>query len=533
LAYEAKKARDNQEKKESADSHAGSTISYDDSSPTAANHIAPMSIHGPWKKQSVPFASIKKTIKRKERKEKNGNSVLINGEKVYDAVRDEKTGECLMEDLPESERNEGLWLCPVTLEVVRYGTTYKEQGDDEHGVSKKKNDNDGEGDLVSGVKTKKERKVAKVNGIWESIGITMVEETEELLHELQKPVEERLINGKQNKKLSDLRKYPVITLTTREVDRKPAYHDVSRGATGLVEVFLLSFQPTGTTTAQEFLTEILRYFFLFHDPTTVNRQGNDKGSQYSSRIFVFSDNEEDKTALKDEEGNYVITKDRKERRKVLKNKNGAKEAFFDRNWMLTTAMSVLCDLQSMLQPTRFGMNGRDTAHVQKAYTSGIMRTTIHLVRRRKDYGREIGKLNASGVKRSFGEERMIEKERHHKTKDLLLMDQIKNDNKYTTQYIPSFFPAHEDHQSYLEVNPDGYCNHRLRMKSWPVPNTIADTAIIDTEDDGFTNIRMTEVTEGVDETKDTLDNRFSFKSDSNSSDNNDRRNLRASSSSTS
>ena len=34
-----------------------------------------------------------------------------------------------------------------------------------------------------------------------------------------------------------------------------------------------------------------------------------------------------------------------------------------------------------------------------------------------------------------------------------------------------FYPAHEEHQLYLEKNPNGYCNHRLRIKEWPVNNS--------------------------------------------------------------
>jgi peptide methionine sulfoxide reductase MsrA len=31
----------------------------------------------------------------------------------------------------------------------------------------------------------------------------------------------------------------------------------------------------------------------------------------------------------------------------------------------------------------------------------------------------------------------------------------------------TFYEAHAEHQSYLDVNPDGYCNHSLRFKAWP------------------------------------------------------------------
>ena len=30
-----------------------------------------------------------------------------------------------------------------------------------------------------------------------------------------------------------------------------------------------------------------------------------------------------------------------------------------------------------------------------------------------------------------------------------------------------FYPAHEEHQAYLDKNPNGYCNHRIRFPDWP------------------------------------------------------------------
>ena len=39
----------------------------------------------------------------------------------------------------------------------------------------------------------------------------------------------------------------------------------------------------------------------------------------------------------------------------------------------------------------------------------------------------------------------------------------------TTAVLPAtkFYPAHEEHQEYLMKNPNGYCNHRIRIKEWP------------------------------------------------------------------
>jgi peptide-methionine (S)-S-oxide reductase len=36
-----------------------------------------------------------------------------------------------------------------------------------------------------------------------------------------------------------------------------------------------------------------------------------------------------------------------------------------------------------------------------------------------------------------------------------------------TPPLSQFYPAHAEHQEYLMKNPSGYCNHRVRFKSWP------------------------------------------------------------------
>ena len=61
---------------------------------------------------------------------------------------------------------------------------------------------------------------------------------------------------------------------------KPSYDAVCSGTTGHNEVVQLTYDPSVVSTR-----ELLEIFFLIHDPTTLNRQGNDVGSQYRSGIY--------------------------------------------------------------------------------------------------------------------------------------------------------------------------------------------------------------------------------------------------------
>jgi peptide-methionine (S)-S-oxide reductase len=62
---------------------------------------------------------------------------------------------------------------------------------------------------------------------------------------------------------------------------KPSYADVCTGDTGHNEVVRLVYDPQIIS-----LRELLEIFFVIHDPTTLNRQGNDAGTQYRSGIYL-------------------------------------------------------------------------------------------------------------------------------------------------------------------------------------------------------------------------------------------------------
>jgi peptide-methionine (S)-S-oxide reductase len=66
----------------------------------------------------------------------------------------------------------------------------------------------------------------------------------------------------------------------------PTYKDICNGDTGHAEAIQITFDPNKITFA-----ELLEVFFATHDPTTLNRQGNDTGTQYRSEIFYNSSNQ--------------------------------------------------------------------------------------------------------------------------------------------------------------------------------------------------------------------------------------------------
>ena len=66
--------------------------------------------------------------------------------------------------------------------------------------------------------------------------------------------------------------------------KNPAYREVTTGRTGHAEVIQIQFNPSIIT-----FQEILDVFFSTHNPTTLNQQGYDKGTQYRSAIFYHSE----------------------------------------------------------------------------------------------------------------------------------------------------------------------------------------------------------------------------------------------------
>jgi peptide-methionine (S)-S-oxide reductase len=68
----------------------------------------------------------------------------------------------------------------------------------------------------------------------------------------------------------------------------PTYEQVCGGATGHAEVVQVTFDPAIVS-----YREILEIFFTIHDPTTLNRQGNDVGTQYRSVVYFHSPSQQE------------------------------------------------------------------------------------------------------------------------------------------------------------------------------------------------------------------------------------------------
>lgn len=66
--------------------------------------------------------------------------------------------------------------------------------------------------------------------------------------------------------------------------KNPTYTEITTGKTGHAEAIQIEYNPTQVT-----FKDLLYIFFMTHDPTTLNRQGADVGTQYRSAVFYHSD----------------------------------------------------------------------------------------------------------------------------------------------------------------------------------------------------------------------------------------------------
>jgi peptide-methionine (S)-S-oxide reductase len=72
----------------------------------------------------------------------------------------------------------------------------------------------------------------------------------------------------------------------------PSYKDICTGTTGHAEVISIKYDPTKIS-----FIELLKVFFATHDPTTLNRQGADVGTQYRSVVFAQDEKQKEETEL--------------------------------------------------------------------------------------------------------------------------------------------------------------------------------------------------------------------------------------------
>ncbi|MFD0861663.1 peptide-methionine (S)-S-oxide reductase MsrA [Sungkyunkwania multivorans] len=81
----------------------------------------------------------------------------------------------------------------------------------------------------------------------------------------------------------------VVSGYTGGTIKNPAYREICTGKTGHAEGVQITFDRDIIT-----YEELLEIFFATHDPTTLNRQGNDKGTQYRSAIFYANEDQKKK-----------------------------------------------------------------------------------------------------------------------------------------------------------------------------------------------------------------------------------------------
>ncbi|MFN7906359.1 MAG: peptide-methionine (S)-S-oxide reductase MsrA [Pseudobdellovibrionaceae bacterium] len=98
-----------------------------------------------------------------------------------------------------------------------------------------------------------------------------------------------------------LKKIPGVLETTCGYEGgklvNPTYNDIKKGTTNHAEVVMVEFDPTKISYKQ-----LLDYFWRLHDPTQLNRQGVDVGTQYRSVIFYHS--EEQKTVAQESQREF-------------------------------------------------------------------------------------------------------------------------------------------------------------------------------------------------------------------------------------
>lgn len=74
--------------------------------------------------------------------------------------------------------------------------------------------------------------------------------------------------------------------------KNPSYEQVCSGQTGHAEVIKIEYD-----TSEIFFRDLMTVFFATHDPTTLNRQGNDSGTQYRSAIFYVNEAQKQEAAV--------------------------------------------------------------------------------------------------------------------------------------------------------------------------------------------------------------------------------------------
>lgn len=82
----------------------------------------------------------------------------------------------------------------------------------------------------------------------------------------------------------------VVSGYTGGTIKNPAYREICTGRTGHAEGIRILYNPSVVT-----FDTLLEIFFATHDPTTLNRQANDKGTQYRSAVFYKTDSQREKT----------------------------------------------------------------------------------------------------------------------------------------------------------------------------------------------------------------------------------------------